>query len=292
MYGKTNRGIKMNRYYKGTKLFEWLRKTVFKIEKPFALGWGEWEKWDDKLRAERPVAFFFTEVLPDWIELVPRTLLDPVYNVKYYINNRWVTVTHGLTSTLKRGEWHDLETRLLYSMFDSYIDHVEIDEAWGHIAWSDADDRKKYNTPFWASGWLRWRTWRCPEAAMDHLKWEQTLVWEEGQVKKDSKLLNKRTDQALAADEKIALYVWWKEIRPLRGEPWDVSGFRAFWDRMDAKYGKMADWLLSNKPVMTKAERKEYDRLSKVNNKLELSWEKEDEEMMIRLIRVRNKLWT
>jgi hypothetical protein len=287
----------MNRHFSSSAPFTWLRNKVFKIKKPYALGWDEWGKWDEKLKSEKPFAFFMTETLPEWLEYIPKYTIDHVYNLKYYINNRWVSKTHAMSSNLEKGKWHEFETRLLHSMFDEFVDFIEIETAWSHIVW-DKEARKKYEAPFWSFGWFRWRTWRCPEAALDHIKWEQTLTWDkfddEGNVIEDP--ASPRTAQAIAADEKLALYLWWKETRPARGDSWVATGFRAFWDSMDAKYdrgSKGSNWLgLGGKQVMTKQEQKEYKRLSKANDKLEQSWDKEDEEMMTRLIKLRKSLWT
>lgn len=287
-----------SRYYSGSRFFRWLRVSVFKVAKPEALEWGGWAKWDAKTKAERPVAYFFTETLPDWLEKPAEWLIDPIYEVKYYVVNRWVDKTHVLESKLEKGKWHEFETRLLHCMFDELVNHVEIEMAWSHIAWSDREERKKYHAPWYATGWFRTRTWRCPEAALDHLHWEQGLVWKAEEVGEDSELVGQRTHQAVKADEILALYTWWKEVRPKRGDAWDVTGFRAFWESMDAKYdepgGESNSWMSfkNNGKKLTPEEDAEYWRLHKLVDQQEEAWEKEDEDMMMRLIKIRRGLWT
>lgn len=286
------------RHYSDSRLFRWLRVNVFKVDKPVALEWGGWDKWDEKTKAERPLAYFFTETLPDWLEKPAEWLIDPIYDVKYYMVNRWIDKTHVLESKLSKGKWHELETRLLHCMFDELINHVEIEMAWSHIAWSDQEERAKYHAPWYATGWFRTRTWRCPEAALDHLRWEQGLVWKAEEVGEDSELVGQRMDQAVRADEILALYTWWKETRPSRGDAWDVTGFRAFWKSMDAKYddsdGERTSWInfKKNDKNLTPEEDAEYWRLHKLVEQQEQAWETEDENMMIRLIKVRRGLWT
>ena len=287
----------MTRNYQSLAFFEWLREKVFKIEKPGALPWGEWGKWNNNLKTTRPVAYWLTETLPDWLEKPAEWIIDPVYSVKYYIVNRWIDKTHAMESTLERGKWHEFEERLLYCMFDELVNFVEIEQAWHHIMWSD-EDQKKYRAPWYAVGWFRTRTWRSPEAGLAHLKWEQSLAWTEDEVGPDSDMLGKRTHQAERADEIMALYTWWKEVRPNRGDSWDVSGFRAFWNAMDAKYdvpgGERTSWIgfKNTGKTLTDEENAEYDRLQKLEQGQEEAWHTEDEEMMIRLIKLRRSLWT
>lgn len=281
----------MNRHYSSSALVKWLRTKVFKIKKPVALGFGEWDDWYNTLKKESPFGYFMTETLPDMLESIPKTFIDPFHNIRYYIHNRWRTKTHAMTSKLEKGKWHEFETRLLHSMFDAYIDFIEIETAHHSMMWN-SDDVKKYKGPSFLNRWFDIGEWRCPEAGVDSIKWEQSLVWNENEVGPDSSVVNTRTNQAIAADEKLALYTWWKEIRPTRGDSWEASGFRAFWESMDEKYGHN-QWLgVFGKNQMTKSEQKTYNRLSKVKDKLEESWDKEDTEMMIRLIKLRQSLWT
>ena len=288
-----------SRHYTSSAPVAWVRSKVFKIEKPLALPWGGWDDWDAELRAKRPIAYFLTEVFPVWLEVIPN------YTTKYYTDLRVYVLnirnhTHHLDSTLEKGVYHDFSERMLYSLFDSFVEYIEVDEAYSSITWYDESSQKKYKVPFrMRHPVLNWgRAWRCPEAGIDHMKWEM----EQG--------LGDGTDigadrQMASAYEKMALYTWWKVIRPARGESWEASGFRAFWNKMDAKYGNEMEtkklskhrssrgWLgLSGKSCMTAAEKATYKKLSEAKDKLEDDWEDEDTEMMIRLIKLRKQLWT
>ncbi len=281
----------MSRHYSGSKPVDWLREKVFKIKKPVSLGWGQWDKWDAELKEKRPIAFFFTETFPEWLQWIPEHSVDYFNDVRYWVAN-YRGNTHGLQSKLKRGQWHEFEERLLHSMFDSYVDFIEIEEAGHHIAWSNKEDRKKYNVKWYDRFWfMRWdRTQRYAQAGIDHLLWEMTL--DEPPDPPDPNW-QPSVHQAVGAREKMALYTWWKVIRPARGEPWTASGLQAFWSAMDAKYGEDSNWLgLGGNAKMTTSERREYERLTQANDELEQQWEQEDEEMMIRLIKIRRSLWT
>jgi hypothetical protein len=133
---------------------------------------------------------------------------------------------------------------------------------------------------------------------LDHLRWEQGLIWKAEEVGEDSPLVGQRTHQAEKADEVLALYTWWKDARPNRGDSWEVTGFRDFWRKMDAKYdepgGEDSSWMSfkNTGKKLTEEEDAEYWRLHKLVDQQEEDWNKEDEDMMIRLIKVRRGLWT
>ena len=287
----------MNRYYQDLPFFILLREKVFKIEKPIALEWGGWDKWNNNVKSTRPVAYWFTETLPDLLEKPAEWFIDPIYSVKYYIVNRWIDQTHAMVSTLEKGKWHEFSDRLLYSMFDELVNFVEVEQAWHHVVWS-SECREKYKAPWYAVGWFRTRTWRCPEAGLDYLRWEQSLVWTENELGEGHPDINKRTHQAEKADEVLALYTWWKEVRPNRGDAWDVTGFRDFWNAMDVKYddpnGEKTSWMSfkNSGKVLTEEEDAEYWRLHKLVDMQDAAWDQEDEDMMIRLVKLRKSLWT
>lgn len=277
----------MNRHYQSTTLFTWLRKKVFKIKKPYALPLSDWDGWDKQNKSEHPIGHFFTETLPDALEWIPEHSIDYIDNVRYYIVN-WLNHSNRLDSTLKKGKYHEFSERVLYSLFDSYADFIEIEEAHMHVIFANIEKKEKYNMPWWRKyRILRWNVWRCPEAGIDHLKWEMALDIPDP----NDPHAQANPHQAISAREKMALYTWWRHIRPTRGESWEISGVRAFNAKMRAKYGK--DWhSLGVKSYMTAAEERTYDKLHRDQEDLEEFWFKEDEEMMVRLIRIRRDLWT
>lgn len=267
----------MGRYYQDLKIFKWLREKVFKIDKPYALGWGQWEIWEKETRKKNPVGYFITEVLPDWLEKPAEWILDPIYNVKYYLRNRFITKTHILKTDLEPGKWHEFESRMLHGLFTELVDFVEIEQAWHHVVW-DEEARKKFGVKWYHSNkWLRWKEWRCPAAGLHYLQWCMDL--------------EEPTHQRDTAREVMVLYTWWKEVYLKREDEWIESGLRPFWDSMETKYGE--NWLgLSGKSKMTRSEKAEYDRLSALMHKIEEDRKQEEEDMMIRLIKIRQGLWT
>ena len=162
--------------------------------------------------------------------------------------------------------------------------------AWWHIAWADKDEKKKYNAPFWATGWFRWRVWRCPQAGLDNLEWQRNLRWTEEEVRADSPNLGKSTPQAVAAQEILDLYRWWTEVYRNRPDPYDASGWTEYCERKREEEGSDGLSFLSDTkdPKLKKAG----DRALKLCHKIEQQYEKEDTEMLTRLIKIRHALWT
>lgn len=267
-------------YWSCSKFANWIRGTP-KLKSGTS---REWNKWNYKAKSTHPIRFWLAEdgldKIQDFITYPTRKL----YDLKYYINNRYVTRTHALTAhrnDISPGNWSDVGSRFLPCLFNELVDFVEIEQAWSHIAWSDKTDRLKYNAPFWATGWFRWRTWRCPQAGLDHLAWASLLNCNE-YVAEDHKDRDKPTGQAIAAMEILALYNWWK-ARPSRPNLYDLSGWTALYkDKYD----------LFSEDTNTPEEKKEAITVLDKLHELELAYSTEDEDMLIRLIKIRERLWT
>lgn len=183
-----------------------------------------------------------------------------------------------------------MATRLLHGMFNELVDFVEIEKAWHHVIW-DKEARYKFNTPWWRKGpfLLRWNPWRCPEAGLEHLKWEMTLTsdyeWLPKCERRQQPGYNTPTPQALDAKEVFELYTWWKATRPSRPDPSDASG----WSDYCEKRHKDIESLFEDRSEEERAEsRIILDKMSAI----EKTYAQEDEAMMIRLIKLRHSLWT
>jgi hypothetical protein len=275
-------------YWSCSPLADWVRGT-----KKLSMGTSEeWDDWTTMAQMKHNFRYWLAEEalshLQDFVTWPVRTL----YAIKYYINNRWVTRTHALTAhprDIKPGQWQDVGNRFLPCLFNELVDFVEIESAWSHIAWGSKEDRAKYNPPFWATGWWRWRTWRCPQAGLDHLDWAMTLKFDEDWLSKDDPKFGQPTPQAERAKELKELYTWWTVTYRNRPDPYDASGWTDHCEAMRVKYpGKFMSSLNSTDP----ADRKASDRAHKLLQKIEAAYEKEDEQMMIRLIKIRDALWT
>jgi hypothetical protein len=273
-----------SRYWSCSKFADWLRGT----KKLYAGTGKEWDEWDEKAKAAHSFRYWLAEEGLDKIQTVIMWPIDQLYNIKYWINNRFVTKTHALTSNLKKGQWHELDTRIMHCLFDELVNHVEIELAASNFRW-DEEARNKYKTPFWAIGWFRWRSYRNVEAAMDYLEWASNLRWSEDEVGEDDPAVGKLTYQAEGAREIRELYLWWKNVYPNRPDPMDVSGWSEFCDRRrEDREGGVLSWLEDKTPEEAEESRQILDRC----RELEEQYDNEDTEMLIRLIKVRQRLWT
>lgn len=280
----------MNHYWTCSKFADWLRGTT-KGGAKTSEGWDEWEQ---RAKAAYPIRWWLAEEGLDYVQKVVYFIPDKIHAVKYYINNRFVTRTHCLTAharDIKPGDWRDVGNRFLPCLFNELVDFVEIELAWWHIAWADKDAKAKYDAPFWATGWWRWRTWRCPQAGLDNLEWQRNLRWnaDEGFEPGDPNI-GQLTPQAKNAQEILDLYKWWTEVYPNRPDPHDASGWSEYCDRMREEKGDGIGWIgTESKNPETK---KLGSKALKLTRKIEQAYEKEDEQMMIRLIKARHGLWT
>jgi hypothetical protein len=274
------------RYWSCTPFADWLRGT-----KKLSAGTAEeWDDWTTTAQMKHNFRYWLAEEalghIQDFVTWPTRTL----YDIKYYVNNRWVTRTNSLTAharDIKPGQWQDVGNRFLPCLFNELVDFVEIETAWSQIAWGEKEDTAKYNPPFYASGWFRWRTWRCPEAGLDNLKWQSELIHNEDYCK-DEPYYMKPTPQAIKAQEILALYTWWTEVYPNRPDAYDASGWTDYCEASRLSNGGKINWSSDKSPELKKQSSKAHKALQK----LEADYEKEDTDMMIRLIKVRHGLWT
>jgi hypothetical protein len=246
-----------------------------------------WREWREQAQKAHPVRYWLAEDGLDFLQSVIKFVPDQLYAIKYYVNNRWVSKTHALTaspSDIPRGEWRDVGWRFLPCLFNELRDYVEVELAWWHVAWADAEQKAKYNVPWWATGWWRWRTWRCPQAGLDNLEWQMTL--QQDWRSEDDPERELPSPQAETAREILALYKWWTEVYPNRPDPHEASGWSELCDRR-RQQGDLFDF-----EDRTPEEHQEANRILDLTRSIEEQQEQEDEEMMIRLIRVRKALWT
>ena len=275
-------------YWSCTPFADWIRGTK-------KLGAGTAEEWDDWTTAaqmKHNFRYWLAEEGLSYIQDFVTWPIRKIYDVKYYINNRWVTRTHSLTAharDIKPGAWCDVGNRFLPCLFNELVDFVEIESAWSHIAWGSKEDRAKYDPPFWASGWWRWRTWRCPQAGIDHLDWAMTLtLGNDMGVEEGDENYGRPTGQAIRAREIKELYVWWTTVYPNRPDAHDASGWSAYCEATRLANGGKLSWGSDKTPEL----RKMADKALKLTTKIEAAYDKEDTEMMIRLIKARDSLWT
>ena len=272
-------------YWSCSKFADWIRGT----NKLSAATSEEWDEWRTTAQMKHNFRYWLAEEALDAIQNFVNWPMDKLNDIRYYINNRWISKSHALTADprdIRPGSWCDVGNRFLPCLFKELVDFVEIEQAWHYCMWND-EEQKKYNVPWWRSGWLRWRTWRSPEAGLAYLTWASTLTNEEF-LDEDKKGEAVPTYQATAAKEIIELYTWWTTVYRNRPDPYEASGWTAACEASRIANGGRLSFSADKDPVL----KKKSDKAHKLLQKIEKAYEAEEEAMMIRLIKIRQSLWT
>jgi hypothetical protein len=242
-------------YWSCSKFADWL-SSVLKLSPKYSESSNNWSAvFEDSTPPQ------LVEDTLDAIQNVIMYPLDVLDSVRVYVRNRFITRTHLMDTKLTPGEWHELDDRLLCGMMESLVNFIEIEKA-SMQDWSDP----LVDKPWWKKiKWLRFDDGRNPPQGIAYLDWEMTLTND------DTGLPSKQAQSAL---EQWTIYNWWKNIRPLRPEVLDVTGYMEFRHTEhktdEIKLGQILDEI----------------------QQLEADREAEDQEMMIRLIKIRQHLWT
>lgn len=265
-------------YWSCSKLADRIRGTA----KPLALDGDGWKKWKQDAKKKHPIRYWIADEGLNRLQDTIMWPIDKLYSIKYYIVNRWVDQSHALVAHPKHirpGQWMDLDYRILHCLFDELVDFVEIEKAYSNYRWQE---EKLKQLKWWQGGRWRTRTWRSAEAGIDHLKWEMTLTDEDWI---EDKSQAKPTAQAEAAREILKLYTWWTETYANRPDPYDVSG----WSDYCESKRERGIGLLETDP---EEDREKTHKILDHNRKIEEQYNQEEEEMLIRLIKIRGSLWT
>jgi len=192
--------------------------------------------------------------------------------VRYRTYDKYHIIDTGLTPS-----YYDATTQMLHVNFNILKEFVEVEQAWSKYHWSgeyrETASWWEKHVPFYR----RIYTFRRPDLGIEHFEWAATL---------DDPSLppHERSDQqASDAREVLALYKWWTETRPARKEfehpEFDHQGMGVL-GSLDEDFNRNAE------------DYKRYLESIDRSSTLEEDWNKEDEEMLIRLIKIRRSLWT
>jgi hypothetical protein len=262
-----------------------LSKPVLWIRSKFGpnLEYGTAEEWDSHSaywENERPIINWLTDNLVDKVQDFVYFPYDLKKHVEYKLGARFFHRYYSASSDLNKWEYHDIDSRMLHCNFQMLVDFVEVERA-GY------KNEKWYHSGFssFIFGLLR-----DPDEGIKYLDWEATLKYDEsffgGDLTEAEARENfgdsygKPTPQAERAIEALELYHWWV-TRPFRPDPWVDSGYQAALDT-EGDSGKILSLSLS--PARKEAHVK--------LRELEEKYQKEDDEMLIRLIKIRHGLWS
>lgn len=206
------------------------------VEVPEALGLDEWDAWEEKTRAEHPAWWFFHRTLQrKWDRFWAR-----VRDAKWWVLHR-VAPRHryNLLRTGLPPGYYDLDERILHAVFNGLVGFVEVENP-------SVNYDSKLSTP--------------REIGLERLDWEISLKCDEScNFKPGDEHYGEPTSQSLSAAEQKALYLWWKDVRPNRANPYDDCV-------PERDYKKIHD--------------------------IEAAYDAEDEAMLVRLMKIRQSLWT
>lgn len=191
--------------------------------------------------------------------------------------------------TLKPG-YYDIDTRLLHGMFSLLVDFVEIECAWMTLLCrSDLKPTSFVKSSIIQKIKRKFVPFRSKELGLQHLDWEMSL-------QEDEQGQSGGWSQAAAAKEIKTLYLWWKEDYLNRKEPEEYLE--------PEEYQEWRNWLHShyfekqengNSLMKTKCTEEEDERGHNLNRRIfsiEEDLHKEDENMMVRLVKLHRCLWT
>lgn len=233
-----------------------IEKVVRKLvlppsKKKFFLFGGKYsyKRRQSRLKANFPVRYFLSETLPSFLAFVKNRYIEkPRTWIKYRTTRRF----HVLKMRTLEPGYYDTDTRMLHAVFQLLVDYVEVELA-------------RMNIDFKGT----WKNGRCPEAGVNYLEWE---------IDDEMCKVGASPTQSDLAKEKLYLYKWWTESRPLRVDPWDTD---IIWANK-ARGSSLDDFFAGN-----------YDPEPGTQAQtLESFYDQEDQEMLERLVVIRKSLWT
>lgn len=249
-----------------------MKKFLIKIFKmppaPYALEWDEWDEWEEDLKAKYPMGYFFTETIPTvFRKIFVYRLISPIQDAIYSFRCRFVKKYYLIDTKLPRSHYCDSDSRMLHGMFELLVDFIEVELATLHIIFNP----KRYKQSRIA---IRWNSkWRNAKLGLEYI---------------DEYLSDPDMPDEQKAEYKIMLelYNWWKN-RPNRIDPHSVTNDVN--EEIRRKYGCS---LLSNKWRDDEDLVKIHDIALDEMVNLEKKYLEEDTENLIKLIKIRYRMWT
>ena len=287
-------------YWSNSKFSHWIREK-FGLSNPAAMTSADWRRWRKQCENKSPFIHWLTNTALDNIQDFFCWPKDKLWDLRCAVNAKYFDKYYSLNTKLNPWQYHEVDTRILYGLFETLVDFVEIEKAWMMVIWGQEENQKKFGYKWYEmNGWTSWfaSEKRHPEAGLAHLEWEMSLIRDDSWYGENEEAIAEAkekgeygtlTGQALAAKEQYELYNWWKNIRPNRPDPHDASGYSVYFAKLEAKHdGDFLAGLDDQDSELAEEGRK----CSLSCHEIEEAYEKEDEEMLIRLIKIRRSLWT
>lgn len=221
-----------------------------------SMNWSKWELYDERIKSSFPIRWFISETLPNFYR---RKIVNRWHKTRNWVRYRTTDRYHVVKLEIKPG-YTDPCNRLLEANFQILKDFVEIELASMQLA---CDSPSKSDTRLGVLDHFkdifnkaRRKNIRNPEAGLRYLNWE---IEESG------------GRQAVNAAEKKALYLWWTIDRPNR--------FKLYEDP-HLGWSRQGD-------VLVKGDNADYQMI----HSLEDFYIKQDQEMLLRLVKIYSSLW-
>ena len=253
-----------------------------KLTRPFALSSNGWGNWDALAKSSHPIRYYLSEtVAPFFTDMYRSVITHPLNWIRYRTYNRY----HRVSTGLEPG-WRDVDAQMLSTNFTMLVDFIEIEKASCMLGNEDEVNTHKWyqKGPF--------DNWRDASLGVKHLEWEMTLTRNADYgLKEGDKGFGELTRQAVSAKEQFELYHWWKEVRPLREDAMDASGLSEWYDSHRADGTSFIDMMNANREAR-KEDPDKHKGMMDLNTKIEEDHDAEDLAMLIRLMTIRQSLWS
>lgn len=246
-------------------------KSWLRFNPPGALTADGWIYFNKEFKKKAPVRY--------WLYNDFKKKLNPIRwkyeSIVDWIRYRTVCRYHIIDIGQPPG-FYEYDSQILYANFSILTKYVETGLAWRSY-WTEENKDKNYWKRQYVPFYNLFVPLVRPDIGIKHLEWEMSL---------DDPTLpphDRSPDQARRAREVHKLYVWWKEVRPARKNleirrPLEIDDDNIF-------------STLSSKFKSTPGYKKYMSDLDK-QHRLEERWRKEDDAMLIRLMKIRRGLWT
>jgi hypothetical protein len=175
--------------------------------KPLVLGWDEWEVWRQESKTKHPYRYWVAEKVLNFLQDIVNLPMDIYHTIEVYVRNRYIDKLHYLRTGLKRGEYYDLDHRILHGLFNELVIYVESELAHTMKAYPERN--------------YKFIKGRCKQAGLDYLNWAGQLKLDEDYgFNPEDEDYNKPTAQAISSQKILQLYNWWLD-RDYRANPYD-----------------------------------------------------------------------
>lgn len=241
------------------------RRFILPPHGPASLGITQWGVRDDRLKAKYPWRYWAWDTVPMWWD---RNFTQRKKAVRNWLRFRTWDRYDILRLEISK-DYHDPDYILFNANFQVLKDFVEIELAAMSEVSSEDDPDGDDVTGFLKSFGKKFRRnrrkkIRCGDLGLKHLEWE---------------IAETSGTQNTSAKEKKDLYLWWTQVRPARVDIYDTALLNDDRDFDDDSFKA-----IFNRPFN--------QNLHQARRKLEAFYEEEDEEMLIRLVKIRRSLWT